>query len=322
MGKKGLNKEPPVAATGSPAVVQVEAQSSWLDALTPEDRKLAVSVGCNSPCDLEKEKARLLELSKKAAEQQKKQLWENERHRQWEKEAEKKVREKGREDRKWEQQAEKAKQRALQEGVLESEDWGDDKWWLKVDGGYKEVQGQYYCTFCDKHLNDSTLEGHIDGKDHKKKASWHMPQQAPATIAPAVAVAKSPVLKPGYVAPALPYLAWVPADDTKPAGERWLKCLLCQKWVQDESSHIGTQQNPAGSKEHVKNLRNYGPGDEWYEQTVVRERLRFHPETSSRGPGGPPTVSAPTSARPAFQATQAPWAKQPPAPSPLLVPAG
>ena len=76
----------------------------------------------------------------------------------------------------------------------------------------------------------------------------------------------------GYPAPDLPYLAWVPADGG--SGEKWMKCLLCQQWCQDETSHTGTQRAPAGSKDHQKKLRNYGPGDPWYEEEVESLELR------------------------------------------------
>ncbi|CAK8999018.1 unnamed protein product [Durusdinium trenchii] len=84
----------------------------------------------------------------------------------------------------------------------------------------------------------------------------------------------------GYKAPELPYLAWVPCE-----GQRQLMCLLCRNsrrkqgtWVSDETAHCGTHENPAGSKEHRKNLLNYPPGDPWYEQNVTAARLEFHPK--------------------------------------------
>merc|ERR1719261_2355583 len=91
----------------------------------------------------------------------------------WEKEQEKVNRTKDREDKKWQQQLQKAKARAREEGILESEDWGDGKWWLnKGNGIYQEVQGQYFCTLCEKHLNDSTLESHMESDKHKKQVAW------------------------------------------------------------------------------------------------------------------------------------------------------
>ena len=51
-----------------------------------------------------------------------------------------------------------------------------------------------------------------------------------------------------YSKPECPYLAWVPTSEDQPGGERWLKCLLCNKWCQDDSSRTGTIDVPYGSK--------------------------------------------------------------------------
>jgi len=79
----------------------------------------------------------------------------------------------------------------------------------------------------------------------------------------------------GYPAPPLPYLALMPDADLQ--GPRWPKCLLCNKWCQDETSHTGTHDNPQGSKEHQKNLRNYGPSTAYYQERVTEIRNRWHP---------------------------------------------
>ena len=67
----------------------------------------------------------------------------------------------------------------------------------------------------------------------------------------------------GRPAPELPCLAWVPFDFMKPGGERCLKCLLCNKWVQGEKSHTGSFQAPAGSKHHPRKLRNCDVEGTW-----------------------------------------------------------
>eukprot|EP00931_Biecheleriopsis_adriatica_P046128 TRINITY_DN26477_c0_g1_i1.p1 TRINITY_DN26477_c0_g1~~TRINITY_DN26477_c0_g1_i1.p1 ORF type:complete len:270 (+),score=56.81 TRINITY_DN26477_c0_g1_i1:26-835(+) len=84
----------------------------------------------------------------------------------------------------------------------------------------------------------------------------------------------------GYQEPELPYLAWVPYEERKE-----LMCLLCRRsskpngtWVTDLSSHSGTHINPAGSKEHQRNLRNYPPSDPWYIENVTQARLKYHPK--------------------------------------------
>lgn len=83
------------------------------------------------------------------------------------------------------------------------------------------------------------------------------------------------LVRNGYPAPTLPYLAYVPHDGNPSNPERILKCLLCNKWVQDEISHSG----PAGSKDHRRYVSYYGPGDPWYQENVFKERLKWHPNS-------------------------------------------
>jgi len=71
----------------------------------------------------------------------------------------------------------------------------------------------------------------------------------------------------------------VDEDDLDSA--RWPKCLLCKKWCQDDFSHSGTHSNPQGSKEHQKNLRNYMPGEWWYDTHVTPVRNRWHPPANA-----------------------------------------
>ena len=33
-------------------------------------------------------------------------------------------------------------------------------------------------------------------------------------------------------------MAWVPTDPANPSGERWLKCLLCAKWLADVARRL------------------------------------------------------------------------------------
>ena len=84
-----------------------------------------------------------------------------------------------------------------------------------------------------------------------------------------------------YPVPELPHMAWVPSEELDLESERWQKCLLCNKWVNDEHSHSGTRQAPDGSVGHQKNLRNYPPGSPWYERNVVEERRKWHPQPIS-----------------------------------------
>uniref|UniRef100_A0A7S1A5H2 U1-type domain-containing protein n=1 Tax=Noctiluca scintillans TaxID=2966 RepID=A0A7S1A5H2_NOCSC len=248
------------------------SSSTWLDDLSQEER--------------EREEAKIKDRQKKAdaaAWQQKKQ---NEWREMKQKEEAKVAREKVRDEKKWTVQCDRAKARAQSEGVLEAEDWGDDKWWCKIEKDtYKEVQGQYYCTLCDKSLNDSTLGAHIDSQGHAKKLAWRSTpgkvadtsHTQPQSLDHQKGSASVGRQNAGHPPPNLPYLAWIPSDETNIASERWLMCLLCGRWVQDEQSHSGTVAEPAGSKDHRKNLRNYCfPGQPWYEEHVVAVRNRWH----------------------------------------------
>jgi len=125
---------------------------------------------------------------------------------------------------------------------------------------------QLRCIPCDKVIDFS----HVASADHMARLqAWQDRQN---------------VLQSGYPAPALPYLAYVPADPAYPAGERWMRCLLCNKWVQDEYLHSGTHMAPDGSKEHRKNLLNYPPSDPWYQENVTREKLKYHPAAAAAVP--------------------------------------
>lgn len=126
---------------------------------------------------------------------------------------------------------------------------------------------------------------HLLKDDHKNRVQQWREQQE--------------LQKSGYKAPPQEHLAWVPsgADGT----ERWMKCLLCGKFSQDDWSHAGCvgDKSPEGSKDHLKNLRNY----EWYKDTVKAERLKYHPETAQAAPTKSVAKAAPATA------SAAPWAK-------------
>ena len=387
MPKKGNKAHVPPP---SPAVIS--QQEAFWNSLYGDDLLLAKSSNCSCQEDLDRKKKDLEEKAKKAEAYKQKQLQENERKRQWEKQQEKEQREKNREENKWKKQLEEAKKKAKSEGVLQAVDYGDGVWWVELpDKKWMEVQGEFYCTLCGKHLNDNTLEAHIQSEAHRKKVAWGIPgaAQTAAPPSPALAPAAAPpravpcpsamgapccpvameawqMMGPdgmvrcvpcnkvvddnhlcsgdhlrrldawlqheklkvtGYAAPALEYLAYVPSVAGDPNSERWLRCLLCQKFVNDDTSHSGTQQCPAGSKEHQKNLRNY-PGSAWYELNVIQERKKYHPEPTVRSapaaqmPAGPTSVARqPPTMAPWAQAakaapTPAPWAQTPQPPSP------
>ena len=99
--------------------------------------------------------------------------------------------------------------------------------WVSVD-----LDGSYRCQACNKVITDLHLESSEHIRRLESWRDWNEVQQS------------------GYQAPPQEHLAWVPADEAKPDGERWLKCLLCKKFVHDESSHIATwnDPSPSGSK--------------------------------------------------------------------------
>jgi hypothetical protein len=143
-----------------------------------------------------------------------------------------------------------------------------EKWQENLQDGFLQ------CIPCGKVIDDY----HLATEDHQNRLGfWEHRQQLQAG---------------GYPAPALPYLAWVPSDPSDPKSERWEKCLLCRKWVQD-TAHSGTREQalrgdsiPA-SNGHIHNLKAWGPGNQWYETNVVQMRLTYHPHAS----GTAPTVS-------------------------------
>eukprot|EP00435_Cladocopium_sp_Y103_P031084 s577_g7.t2 len=335
----------------APAAATVSQQELFWDSLYGEDLQLARATGCSCAADLEREKQKKQERQAKADAAQKQNLRENEWKRQKEKEEEKKQREKNREENKWKKQFEIAKKQAFSEGVLQAYDYGDGVWWVQCeDKRWQEVQGEYYCPLCNKHLNESSLELHINSDAHKKKVAWSsgssallsapsMPLAAPRAINTAVVKRDAPLAlaewqtmgpdglvrcipcnkvvddnhistgdhlrrleswlaheqlkKTGYAAPALEYLAYVPSVAGDDASERWLKCLLCGKFVQDDTSHSGTKENPQGSNQHKKNLTNY-VGTAWYQENVIKERLKWHPAPTVRCTPAPKPAPAPT----------------------------
>eukprot|EP00429_Kryptoperidinium_foliaceum_P036619 CAMPEP_0176175238 /NCGR_PEP_ID=MMETSP0120_2-20121206/89775_1 /TAXON_ID=160619 /ORGANISM="Kryptoperidinium foliaceum, Strain CCMP 1326" /LENGTH=488 /DNA_ID=CAMNT_0017513283 /DNA_START=53 /DNA_END=1517 /DNA_ORIENTATION=- len=283
---------------------------------------------------------------------------QNERREQWLKQKSKEERKQRQEDNKWQSEVAKAKARAEKEGILEAWEYDDGTFWVELGGGlWKECKGSFFCTHCEKHLNDCTLQSHMESEAHRKKLAWQQGASAPGAAPACPPATPSAPPRPsgtpqqaappgqprrpgqlpewqqmrpdgliqclpcskvydechgatrdhesrleywlhqkdlerkGYPAPAQPHLAWVPSDEQDPTSERWLKCLLCGKYVQDETSHAGTHANPIGSKDHVKNLRNCSPNDAWYRDNVTKLRLKWHPSTvvapSERVPKAP-----------------------------------
>eukprot|EP00440_Ansanella_granifera_P016947 gb/GFBE01018413.1/.p1 GENE.gb/GFBE01018413.1/~~gb/GFBE01018413.1/.p1 ORF type:complete len:382 (+),score=111.58 gb/GFBE01018413.1/:1-1146(+) len=335
MGKKGGNK---ISADTPSKAAPPTTSTAFHDNLDEEERRI------------EAEKQRLRD--KKAQESAEKTRKENE-WREWkEKEAAKEQRKKQVEERKWEKQAETALQRGKKEGsILEAQDWGDAYWVELSKGVYKQVEGEFFCQWCEKHLNWNTVEGHLASVAHGKKASWMGAEggasagyaPSPPPKAPAAAAAGYPsargkleewqelsadgmlrclacekvatdehmltedhcrrvaawvedakLKRSGYPSPPESWLAWVNDD----WGGRSLKCLLCSKWVTDDTSH----SRAGGSKDHVKKMNNLREWEPW----LATEKAKYHPPV----PKPPPRA-------PAKAATPAPWgaeAAAPPAP--------
>ena len=65
------------------------------------------------------------------------------------------ARQKDREDKQWQQEAAKAKAQAVKEGVFVAETWDEETWWVDLGKGkWQEVKDVYWCSLCDKHLNE------------------------------------------------------------------------------------------------------------------------------------------------------------------------
>ncbi|CAE7452134.1 unnamed protein product, partial [Symbiodinium sp. CCMP2456] len=361
--KKGGRTEPPGTSGG------VTGKEIFWSSLNDEDRKLATAFDCATPDQLQQAKSKKKAQEAKAQEQQRQTLRQNERNRQWEKDEQKKQREKAREESKQAAELEKVKKRAFAEKVVEAY-WDGEKSWAEIGPGtWKEVQGEFFCTLCEKSPNGNNLESHLNSENHKKKLAWatgvgyaaSVPATPMATAMPATCV-PVPVLPQdlpswqqlgpdgmlrcipcgkvvddnhlmtgdhsrrlqafleqeklktsGFAPPQLEYLAYVPWDENDPSSERCMKCLLCGKWAQDETSHTGTPNQPQGSKEHQKNLRNY----EWHRKNVLEQRQKYHPSGPTRSTAAPKAVAkAPAPPTPAPWQASAKAMAQPALPAP------
>jgi len=101
-----------------------------------------------------------------------------------------------------------------------------------------------------------------------------------------------------YPAPEEPWLAWVVEE--KFGKHRWLKCLMCNKFVQDceGTSTVGyeghhsrlSESNQKDHKKKMESLEEYRR-DKHYWQAMLEERRKWHPETEAvplPPPQGPP----------------------------------
>lgn len=155
--------------------------------------------------------------------------------------------------------------------------------------------GTVRCDLCRKVAD----ENHLCSSEHKKRMEYFCHQEQNRTN--------------GFEPPELEYLAWVPLIPDDVTGERQLKCLLCDKWVNDPWYHCGTRENPAGSKDHQRYLQHVGGA--WYNANVLPKRRRWHPPS---GPQRRPLQAVPAMAQApsATYSQAAPSAPRPARPQP------
>ena len=80
-----------------------------------------------------------------------------------------------------------------------------------------------------------------------------------------------------YEPPSLEYLAWVPSVRSNPNSPRWLKCLLCDKWVSEITYHSDSLE---ATQYHIRKLRAYHADRELYDR-IRLQRLRYHPTATN-----------------------------------------
>lgn len=85
-----------------------------------------------------------------------------------------------------------------------------------------------------------------------------------------------------YPPPTQPWLAWV--CETPDGGGKYLRCLLCDKWVQDfdhsngdfnTAEYSGNHGNlgRGNQKDHGRKLENFS----WYQADIEQQRAKYHP---------------------------------------------
>lgn len=139
--------------------------------------------------------------------------------------------------------------------------------WNGTPEPWQEVvahSGYYRCIPCNK-MCDGV---HENTDEHKKRVADY--------------VYRLGVEGKEYPAPVQPWLAWV--SDSSTGGWRYLKCLLCKKWVQDLGSeltvgYVGNHggKGPANQKDHAKRLANL----EYYLADLMVEKGQWHPPEPS-----------------------------------------
>lgn len=90
-----------------------------------------------------------------------------------------------------------------------------------------------------------------------------------------------------YDEPEQPWLAWVTCESW--GNDRWLKCLMCNKWVQDHeggstAGYVGAHgaSGVSNQKDHKKKIDNLAAyrSDQNYWGELMAERAKWHPPSS------------------------------------------
>lgn len=200
-------------------------------------------------------------------------------------------------------QASSMQQLAIDSGLLEATGDSFGGWFVYVDGERVEAHGQWFCPLCWKHLNEYTLMQHVESKDHIKRSEWQQWSSVASSSNGGTVVKKIEedphplaLSKAEYVDPREEFLAWVPPDPSRP-DERCLRCLLCQKWVQDDWSHSLKE----GSKDHRRHMENhYHFRSDWYVDNVVKLKKKYSIGNSDQQTysSAPSNVSKPLTGQP------------------------
>lgn len=125
-------------------------------------------------------------------------------------------------------------------------------------------------------------------------------------------------LSPEYTAPPQDWLAWVECDQWGGPGERYLKCLLCNKFVQDLEGYNtvgynGTHGNLSNQnqKDHHKKVSQIDAwrADPAYWGPIKAERERWHPRAKAQSAAPAPLSpsAAAASTRPPIPSVPDGW---------------
>jgi len=161
----------------------------------------------------------------------------------------------------------------------------------------RDQDGNWVCIPCRKQIDDF----HLESAGHRRKLDSFLRNQEPSM----------------YEDPPEEFLVWMLADEAEPNGEKWLRCLMCSKWVNDAESHSAT----GGSKEHVRNLLlHYNARSEWYIKNVLPQKQLHGRECMNaprvKQPAAVPVREAKTPEPNNFAGSTVPQAKSPQAPPP------